>query len=41
MLQTGKAIDAWVTQKLKGYVKKEIIKRTVLSAYFTAVSLPL
>ncbi|KAJ9125671.1 hypothetical protein QFC22_000633 [Naganishia vaughanmartiniae] len=41
MLQTGQAIDAWVTQKVKGYVKKEIIKRTVLSAYFTAVALPL
>ncbi|KAJ9092316.1 hypothetical protein QFC19_008750 [Naganishia cerealis] len=41
MLQTGKAIDAWVTNKVKGYVKKEIIKRTVLSAYFTAVALPM
>lgn len=41
MLQTGKAIDSWVTSKLKGYVKKEVIKRTVLSAYFMAVSLPM
>ncbi|GHJ85206.1 hypothetical protein NliqN6_1608 [Naganishia liquefaciens] len=41
MLQTGKAIDNWVTSKLKGYVKKEVIKRTVLSAYFMAVSLPM
>jgi hypothetical protein len=41
MLQTGKAIDSWVTTKLKGYVKKEVIKRTVLSAYFMAVSLPM
>ncbi|KAK6906789.1 hypothetical protein I203_100776 [Kwoniella mangroviensis CBS 8507] len=41
MLQTGRDVDLWVTSKLKGLVKKEIIKRTVLSAYFAAVSLPL
>ncbi|WWC72440.1 uncharacterized protein I206_106402 [Kwoniella pini CBS 10737] len=41
MLKTGRDVDLWVTSKLKGLVKKEIIKRTVLSAYFAAVSLPL
>lgn len=30
-----------VTSKLKAKIKGEIIKRTVLSAYFAAVSLPL
>lgn len=30
-----------VESKLKGLVKKEIIKRTLLNAYFAAVSLPL
>ncbi|KAL7422671.1 hypothetical protein Q5752_001962 [Cryptotrichosporon argae] len=41
MLKTGQDIDFWVASKIKKYVKKEIIKRTVLSAYFAAVSLPL
>ncbi|WRT70552.1 uncharacterized protein IL334_007550 [Kwoniella shivajii] len=41
MLKTGRDVDLWVTSKLKGLVKKEIIKRTVLSAYFAAVSLPM
>ncbi|KAK8850413.1 hypothetical protein IAR55_004331 [Kwoniella newhampshirensis] len=41
MLKTGRDVDFWVTSKLKGMVKKEIIKRTVLSAYFAAVSLPM
>jgi hypothetical protein len=30
-----------VEKKLKGKLKAEIIKRTVLSAYFAAVKLPL
>jgi hypothetical protein len=41
MLKTGRDIDHWVTSKLKGKIKAEIIKRTVLNAYFAAVSLPL
>ncbi|OCF30723.1 hypothetical protein I317_02546 [Kwoniella heveanensis CBS 569] len=41
MLKTGRDVDLWVESKLKGLLKKEIIKRTVLSAYFAAVSLPL
>ena len=41
MLKTGREIDHWVTSKLKGKIKAEIIKRTVLNAYFAAVSLPL
>ncbi|OXG34174.1 hypothetical protein C367_00782 [Cryptococcus neoformans Ze90-1] len=41
MLKTGRDVDFWVESKLKGLVKKEIIKRTLLNAYFAAVSLPL
>ncbi len=41
MLATGKAIEFWITNKFKGYVKKQVIKRTLLNAYFAAVSLPL
>lgn len=41
MLATGKAIHSWVVGKLKGYVKKQVIKRTALSAYFAAVALPM
>jgi hypothetical protein len=41
MLTTGRAVEGWVNNKLKGYVKGQVIKRTVLSAYFAAVSLPL
>ncbi|WVR09722.1 hypothetical protein IAU60_006798 [Kwoniella sp. DSM 27419] len=41
MLKTGRDVDLWVESKLKGLLKKEIIKRTVLSAYFAAVSLPM
>ncbi|WVQ95585.1 hypothetical protein IAU59_002682 [Kwoniella sp. CBS 9459] len=41
MLKTGRDVDLWVSSKLKGLLKKEIIKRTVLSAYYAAVSLPL
>ncbi|ODN82720.1 hypothetical protein L202_01006 [Cryptococcus amylolentus CBS 6039] len=41
MLKTGQDVEFWVESKLKGYVKKEIIKRTLLNAYFAAVSLPL
>ncbi|KIR51494.1 hypothetical protein I315_05975 [Cryptococcus gattii Ru294] len=41
MLQTGRDVDFWVESQLKGLVKKEIIKRTLLNAYFAAVSLPL
>ena len=41
MLATGKAIDSFVTGKLKGYLKKQVIKRTALNAYFAAVALPL
>ncbi|KAK4688618.1 hypothetical protein P7C73_g1487, partial [Tremellales sp. Uapishka_1] len=41
MLKTGRDVDFWVSSKLKGYIKKQIIKRTLLSAYFAAVSLPL
>ncbi|WWD20595.1 hypothetical protein CI109_105071 [Kwoniella shandongensis] len=41
MLKTGRDVDFWVASKLKGMVKKEIIKRTVLSAYFAAVALPM
>jgi len=41
MLATGKAINNFVTGKLKGYLKKQVIKRTALNAYFAAVALPL
>lgn len=41
MLSTGKALEEWITNKFKGYVKKQVIKRTMLYAYFAAVSLPL
>ncbi|WVN89593.1 uncharacterized protein L203_104820 [Cryptococcus depauperatus CBS 7841] len=41
MLKTGRDIDFWVESKLKSLLKKEIIKRTLLSAYFAAISLPL
>ncbi|WVQ85872.1 hypothetical protein IAT38_008040 [Cryptococcus sp. DSM 104549] len=41
MLKTGRDVDLWVESKLKGLLKKEIIKRTLLNAYFAAVSLPL
>ncbi|EIW69835.1 hypothetical protein TREMEDRAFT_43510 [Tremella mesenterica DSM 1558] len=42
MLKTGRDIDLWIVEsKLKAKIKSEIIKRTVLNAYFAAVSLPL
>lgn len=41
MLKAGKEIKRWVVHKLMTYAKKEIIKRTALSAYFAAVALPL
>ncbi|ORY35665.1 hypothetical protein BCR39DRAFT_511389 [Naematelia encephala] len=40
MLKTGRALDLWVEGKIKGKITGEIIKRTVLSAYFAAVALP-
>lgn len=33
--------DRVVAGKIKGKIKKEVIKRTVLSAYFAAVKLPM
>lgn len=41
MLKTGRDIDFWIESKLKAKIKSEIIKRTILNAYFAAVSLPL
>jgi hypothetical protein len=41
MLSTGRDIETWVTSKLKSLAATEVVKRTVLGAYYMAVALPL
>ncbi|WOO78765.1 putative membrane protein F35D113 [Vanrija pseudolonga] len=41
MLATGRDIESWVTSKVAGIAGTEVIKRTVLSAYYAAIALPL
>lgn len=41
MYKTGRALNRFVRGKIIGQIKKQVIKRTVLNAYFAAVKLPL
>lgn len=41
MLSTGRDIETWVTSKIKSMAATEVVKRTVLGAYYMAVALPL
>ncbi|KAL1409885.1 hypothetical protein Q8F55_003884 [Vanrija albida] len=41
MLATGRDIESWVTSKVASIAGTEVIKRTVLSAYYAAIALPL
>ncbi|CED83011.1 Uncharacterized conserved protein [Phaffia rhodozyma] len=41
MLSTGKEINQWITTKLISKAGREIIKRTFVNAYLSAVALPL
>lgn len=41
MYKTGRALNRFVRGKIIGQLKKQVIKRTVLNAYFAAVKLPL
>lgn len=41
MLSTGKALHDWVTNKILGKLKGEIIKRTALQVVFGVVALPM
>lgn len=41
MLQTGRELETWVFSKVKNMAGTEIVKRTVLGAYYAAIALPL
>lgn len=41
MLQTGRDLETWVFTKVKNMAGSEIVKRTVLGAYYAAIALPL
>jgi hypothetical protein len=41
MLSTGRDIESWVTSRLKNLAALEVVKQTILGAYYVAVALPL
>ncbi|GMK54473.1 hypothetical protein CspeluHIS016_0110590 [Cutaneotrichosporon spelunceum] len=41
MLSTGRDLESWVMTKVKTMAATEVVKRTVLSAYYAAIALPL
>ncbi len=41
MLSTGRDLESWVMTKVKSMAATEVVKRTMLSAYYAAVALPM
>ncbi|BEI85574.1 hypothetical protein CcaverHIS002_0509750 [Cutaneotrichosporon cavernicola] len=41
MLSTGRDLESWVMTKVKSIAATEVVKRTMLSAYYLAIALPL
>lgn len=41
MLSTGRDLESWVMTRVKSMAATEVVKRTMLSAYYAAVALPM
>ncbi|CAK9786616.1 DUF726-domain-containing protein [Cutaneotrichosporon oleaginosum] len=41
MLSTGRDLESWVMTRVKSMAATEVVKRTVLSAYYAAIALPI